>query len=103
MSRHLLRAAGFISSVALVISACTSPPKEAAVPKPAGKPVDPATAGSIAGKVTFTGTPPASETIRMGSDPACSDAAGPNPQNDIALVSKDGALRNVFIYIKDGL
>jgi hypothetical protein len=70
---------------------------------PAGKPVDTATAGTITGRVTFTGTPPSADAIRMSSDPACVASAGPNPQSDAVLVSADGGLRNVFIHIKDGL
>ena len=89
----------------LAVSACSSgssgstPPP----PAPAGKRVDAAVAGSIAGKVIFTGTPPAREPIRMGSDPACKENAGPNPQSDAVRVSKDGALQNAFVYVKDGL
>lgn len=92
--------------VAFAASACSSGSSgssTAAPPPPAGKKVDAATAGSIAGKVTFTGAPPTREAIRMGSDPACKDGAGPNPQSDAVLVSKDGALQNVFVYVKDGL
>ena len=29
--------------------------------------------------------------------------AGPNPQSDAVLIGADGALKNVFVYIKDGL
>jgi hypothetical protein len=85
-------------------SACGSQPSEAPPPQaPAGKKVDAATAGSIAGKVTFTGKPPAAEKVRMTSDPGCVQGAGPNPQSDAVLIAGDGSLRNVFVYLKDGL
>ena len=87
---------------ALASSACSAGSGES-TPAPAGKHVNTATAGSITGKISFTGTPPAREPIRMGSDPACKENAGPNPQSNTVLVSKDGALQNVFVYIKSGL
>ena len=90
--------------LALATAACSSStPEPPPAPPVAAKKVDAATAGSIAGKVMFTGTPPVAERIRMGSDPACTEGPGPNPQSDAVLVGKDGALRNVFIWIKDGL
>ncbi len=72
-------------------------------PSQGGKLVDPTTAGAIAGRVMFNGTPPARETIRMGTDQVCQQNAGPNPQSDAVIVADDGALKNVFVYIKDGL
>ena len=84
------------------IAACNSPAPEPAK-SVAGKPVDAATAGSLSGKVTFTGKPPANEPLRLGSDPACLPGAGPNPVSDAVLVSADGGVKNVFVYVKDGL
>jgi plastocyanin len=91
-----------------VASACTGPadtPPQvpAAAATTPGRPVDTATAGSIAGKVTFTGDRPAIERLRMASDPACVQGEGPNPQSDAVLIGDDGALRNVFIHVKSGL
>lgn len=70
---------------------------------PAGKPVDAATAGTIAGTVTFTGTVPPPEILRMSTDKNCVQEGGPNPQSDALLVGAGGALRNAFVYVKDGL
>jgi plastocyanin len=80
-------------------SQATPPPAALA----AGKQVDQATAGAITGRVVFEGTPPPIETIRMGTDQACVQGAGPNPQSDAVLIAGDGALQNVFVYVKDGL
>jgi plastocyanin len=63
--------------------------------------VDPATAGAIAGRVTFVGTPPAPEAIRMNADPACLQTSGTSRTSDTVLVSPDGSLQNVFVYVKD--
>ena len=91
---------------ALALSAaCGSTPAPApaaAVAPGAGKHVDPDTAGSVTGKVTFRGTPPKAETIRMAADPACA-AAGVTNTSETAIVAADGALANVFVYVKDAL
>ena len=72
----------------------------AAPPAPVTNPVDPATAGAVAGKVTFMGTPPAAETISMSSDPRCMN---PGAKTEAVMVAGDGSLQNVFVYVKDGL
>jgi plastocyanin len=92
-------------AVGALTAACSNPappppPPANAVP---AKHVDAGTAGSIAGRITFTGPRPAVESLRMGSDPACMPNAGPNPQSDAALVSENGGMKNAFVYIKDGL
>ena len=63
-------------------------------------PVDPATAGSVTGKVTFMGTPPPAQPISMSSDPRCMNAGA---KTEAVMVSGDGSLQNVFVYVKDGL
>jgi plastocyanin len=94
------------SLVSLVLlslaSACSSAQPPAAAPPAAGKAVDAATAGAVAGRVTFTGPPPVRETLKVGVDAACVKHAGPNPQSDAVLVT-DGALQNAFVYVKAGL
>lgn len=91
-------------SLAVGLAACGAAQPDTAAPGAApGKTVDAATAGSITGKISFEGAPPAKETIRMGSDPVCAEGAGPNAQSDAVLIGADGALQNAFVYIKDGL
>ena len=93
----------FPIAVALAFAACGSKPAPEPQASPSGKKVDPATAATITGHVSFTGTPPAVESIRMTTDPACVQAAGPNVQSDTTIVSASGAVANVFVYVKDGL
>ena len=89
---------------ALMVAACGSAPEPASAPKPpTGKKVDAATAGSVAGKVSFTGTPPAAETLRVSSDPVCLQALGTNTKSEAVLVAPDGGLQNAFVYVKDTL
>ena len=62
--------------------------------------VDPATAATITGKVTFTGTAPRGRPIRMDAEAVCAQAhGGPVPPENF-VQNEDGTLRNAFVYIK---
>lgn len=64
--------------------------------------IDPATAGNIEGIVHLTGKAPARIEIDMAQDPAC--AMSPEGKNlTEGIVSQDGKLANVYVYVKDGL
>ncbi|HEV8395544.1 MAG TPA: carboxypeptidase regulatory-like domain-containing protein [Vicinamibacterales bacterium] len=92
----------FTALVATLAAACGGESKSSS-PAPAApvtNPVDPATAGAVIGKVTFMGTPPKAETISMSSDPRCMNAGA---KTESVMVSGDGSLQNVFVYVKDGL
>jgi plastocyanin len=56
--------------------------------------------GTIAGVISFEGTPPAPKKIDTTADAACGKA-NPNLTTDDTIVT-DGKLANVFVYIKDG-
>lgn len=61
-----------------------------------------ARAGSVTGKVSFTGTPPVPALIDMNADPFC---AGMHPEpvmTEDGVVNSDGTLKNVFVYVKQG-
>ena len=65
--------------------------------------VDPATAATIAGKISLEGTPPANQPIRMNADPACVAANKGANVTQQTFVSEGGGLGNVFVYVKSGL
>jgi plastocyanin len=68
-------------------------------------PVDAATAGSVSGRVTFTGTPgtpAAAEPIDMAEEAVCSAKHSTPPMREVAMVGADGGLANVFVYVKSG-
>jgi plastocyanin len=65
--------------------------------------VDPATAGSVTGRVTFEGTVPKAATFRMDSDPNCVKEGGAGGVDESVVVGEGGAVQNVFVYVKDGL
>jgi len=86
---------------ACLSSACGGGTSDEA-PRPAApvtNPVDPATAGRIGGKVTLIGTPPAREKIKTINDPGCTGTI----TTEEVVTGADGALQNVFVYVKDGL
>lgn len=68
--------------------------------------VDPATAGSISGKVVFEGAIPPAGRVDMDGDPQCARLHS-TPVLDEAVAAKgDGRnnyLANVFVYVKSGL
>ncbi|HEY1936569.1 MAG TPA: carboxypeptidase regulatory-like domain-containing protein [Candidatus Angelobacter sp.] len=61
--------------------------------------VDPATAGTISGVISFKGATPKMKLLDMTADPGCPRS----PQPAEAVVVNNGKLANVFIYVKEGL
>ena len=103
-SRFAFSVAALLAVLSLVSTACSSPaPAPAAAPPGGGKQVDAATAGTISGKVTFTGTAPKPDMLRMTADPACVQASGAMVPSEALIVAADGSVQNTFVYIKDGV
>ena len=57
---------------------------------------------SVSGTIHFTGTPPANPTIDMSEEPDCKAKYAGTPVDSQYVVS-NGALGNVFVYVKSGL
>jgi hypothetical protein len=89
---------GVCAVVALVLlTACSKKPsEESAAPgnaaAPAAAPIDPATAASVSGTVSLTGTAPKAAKIDMSQDPACK---GPNTAETV--VADGSKLANVKV------
>ena len=62
-----------------------------------------AMAGNVTGKVSFDGTAPKMARINMGADPVCMKAHKTPVFSEEVVVNKNGTLKNVMIYVKDGL
>ena len=87
--------------VFLAVVACSRGDSEAPERGPATA-IDPATTGTIAGRVTFSGTPPAETELRVAGDAAClAEHQGPVFAGDVRV--RDGKVENAFVYVKDGL
>ncbi len=66
--------------------------------------VDPATAGTLAGSVTFHGAKPKPELISMEAEQGCQQAnAGKPVYSPAVLTGKKAGLANAFVYIQAGL
>ena len=90
-----------LGACALLLSSCAPTPKQAEVPEYFR--VDPATAGTLSGKVRFAGTAPRLKTISMNAEAAC-ETLHPDPVTEPGvLLSKAGDVRNVLVYIRSGL
>jgi plastocyanin len=60
-------------------------------------------AAVISGKAAFLGTAPASEKIKVDSDPNCRLLHPNGLTTDSVIVNPNGTLKNVFVYVKEGL
>jgi len=66
-------------------------------------PVDPATAGNVAGRVTFAGTAPTMAPIDMNAEPTCAAKHASQPMQQAFVAGSGGGLPNVFVYVREGL
>ena len=96
------RSTAILLFTALTLAGCkhTSTPVDEPIATHPAPAVDPATAGSIAGVVSFTGVAPKRIPIDMSMDPACALATEPNLTEQY-MVDR-GKLANVYVYIKAG-
>lgn len=94
--------------IAMAMTGCGGKKDETEAPAPAasapaGKMVDPATAGEVTGTVKLDGAAPKMKTISMAAEPACAKAhTGPVTSEEV-VTGDGGALANVVVYVKSGL
>jgi plastocyanin len=60
-------------------------------------------AGDITGKVAFEGTPPKPARIMTNADPKCAAQHKDPLYSEDVVVNKNNTLKNVVVYVKDGL
>lgn len=58
---------------------------------------------SVVGTVRFTGTPPQPKAVQMDADPTCKQQHATPVTSEVVAVDANGMLKNVFVYVKDGL
>jgi hypothetical protein len=91
-------------AVVLVAAGCGGGSNQPAgsTPPAAAAPTDTADGpGVIAGTITFEGTPPPARPLPMDSDPKC--IPEPGTVSEVLVVGPDKGVKNVFVYVKDGL
>ena len=101
--RHYIQPA--VAVLLLIASAACSGEDDAAqqrTPPSGAKRVDVSKAGSLSGRVTIAGPVPHNQPINMSGDPAC-QRANEGGASFETIVSENGGLGNVFVYVKDGL
>ncbi len=122
LRRTAIAAAAALSLLALACGGKTEAPSSAPSPgsttppaggagtadgggAPAGAIADGASIGTaaIAGRVTFTGTPPPRRKIVMSADAACHKPGSADTLSDDVIVGGDGALKNVWVRVVAGL
>ena len=107
----LFRSALGLCLASTLLSGCKAKAPEAApaaesstaAPEQPAFQVDPATAGSIHGTVTYAGTKVKPVLIDMSSDPACVAAHKGKAYDESLVVNGKGQLANAFVYIEKGL
>ena len=83
----------YLIPLLLLLSACAPGPK----PEPSYFQADPATAGTIRGRIRFTGKRPAAKVISLDADPQCAKLhAG-------GTITEDAGVGNAFVYLRTGL
>jgi plastocyanin len=65
--------------------------------------VDDANAGSISGKVAFSGPAPEMKTIDMSATPACASAHSTPQKSEEVIVNPNKTLKYVFVWLKSGV
>ncbi|MEP7118150.1 MAG: carboxypeptidase regulatory-like domain-containing protein [Acidobacteriota bacterium] len=107
MTRTLLPACGLTRAAmnALVIAAAvTAGCGGGAAPAPATTALDPATTGTVTGKVRLDGVPPPAQLVRMDGDKTCAKLVpGAERATERYIVGDGGTLGNVFVYVTTGL
>lgn len=98
-----------IGVFALAITGCGGNKQEStdntaapAAGAPAGKSVDPATAGEVTGSVKLDGAAPKMKAINMAAEPSCSKARTSPAMSEEVVTGDAGALANVVVYVKSG-
>jgi plastocyanin len=93
-----------IFSIALsvaAVSACGND-RPAPVAQTGTKRVDASTAGSITGRVAFSGQAPPPAMLKIDADPGCT-ADGTTVADESLVVDGSGGVKNAFVYVKTGL
>src|SRR5262245_4841628 len=95
-TRNLFRGSAAVACV--VVLACVVRMMQRAVH------AAPPSGSSIAGTIKLEGTAPHQRPIDMSKEPACAAVHKANPvTTETVVAGADGALKNVVVYISDGL
>lgn len=60
-------------------------------------------AANISGTIKFSGDNPAPQILKLDADPTCASLQPEGLKSEKVVVNANGTLKNVFVYVKDGL
>ena len=95
-----------LAALGLALAACGGGGDSAATDPIVAAPavtVDPATAGTISGKISLDGDAPPADAIQMAADPNCARMHDSAVMTEFVITDMEGGLQNAFVYIKDGI
>jgi len=109
--KHLVLLLAFSLSVLFLFACGGQKPAEPTETKPAEAgesagpvtKIDPATAGSVTGKVSFEGEAPKPRQIRMDAEASCAALHKEPVYAEEIVVNENKTLQYVFVYVKEGL
>jgi plastocyanin len=113
-SHYRLALSAFVLATVVFLTGCSQTnapaPAKTQVTKSTAPPqpvvyfkVDPATAGTVTGKIVFTGKGPVRKLVDMDEDPQCAKLHKTAFYDESVASGRKGALANAFVYIKAGL
>ncbi len=100
--RASLKVVLLVGLAALALAGCGGGGAEAPPAEPAAT-VDPATAGTISGRISLDGEAPAADAIQMAADPNCARMHDSPVMTEFVIAGADGGLQNAFVYLKSGI
>jgi plastocyanin len=96
-----------VAVCALAVASCNrtrqEPAAESVAPPPEYYKIDPATAAHLSGAVRFVGKKPPAKAISMDAEEDCEKLHDKPVYAQDLVTGQNGALANVFVYIKSGL
>jgi len=98
--------AGALTAAVMAAAACGggNAPAAGSATTSGSAALDPASTGTVTGRVVLTGTPPAAQMIRVDGDKTCATLVpGAARQTERYVMGDGDALANVFVYVKTGL
>ena len=102
MSTNVLRLS-YAAALIVLTAACGAEKQPApSAPPPDARRIDASKAGKVTGRVVIEGAVPANLPIQMSADPFCSRKNSDGAAFE-SFVVDNGGLRNVFVYVKDGV
>ena len=94
---------GWIVAALLLVGCGGSKTAENVKPASAPAAIEDPNAGSISGRVNFTGQQPVMKTIDMSATMACERTHTTPQKSEEIVVNQNGTLKNVFVWVKSGV